>query len=91
MTEEKKDFVSYIVTLVEKFCPGMDHDKALELEDQIRQDWGGEEVGYVAKKRRISAEAKAQAIEEYKAGEQLPEIRNHTGVSRATLYRNLKK
>lgn len=45
----KDDFVSYMINLVAKVCPSLDDEAKLELEDQIRQDWGGTDVGYIAK------------------------------------------
>jgi len=91
MKDDKQDIVSYFVRLVEKFCPGMDHDRALELEDQIRQDWGGSEVGYIAKKRKASPQEKDAAVQEYIAGEDTKKASKQHGISRATLYRYLKK
>jgi DNA invertase Pin-like site-specific DNA recombinase len=87
----KDDFVSYMVILVAKICPQLDEQSALELEDQIRQDWGGSEVGYIAKKRKIAPEAKDTAVQEYISGQDLKEIKKNTGISRASLYRHLKK
>jgi DNA invertase Pin-like site-specific DNA recombinase len=87
----KDDFVSYVVKLVAKICPSLDAQAALELEDQIRQDWGGNEVGYIAKKRPITPEKKAKAIQEYIEGQDVKEIKKHTGISRTSLYRHLKK
>lgn len=87
----KDDFISYIIHLVAKVCPSLDEEAALELEDQIRQDWGGSDVGYIAKKRRPPPEMKDKAVHEYIAGEDIGTIRKHTGISRASLYRHLKK
>lgn len=73
---------------------------ALRCEREARAEWGGQRVDYVAKHcaadkpARTGPPAKAlpeAAVQDYVAGRQLSEISVAYGVSRASLYRGLKR
>jgi transcriptional regulator of acetoin/glycerol metabolism len=81
------DFVSSLLAKLKKLLPSATDDQLTLIEDEIRTEWGGEEP-YIAKtdKRR-----KDKAVNQYIGGTPIKEIRKKTGISRATLYRHLKK
>jgi hypothetical protein len=83
------DFVSDLLKRLKRLLPSISDQELESFEESIRNDWGGAEP-YIAKKK-ISAEKKKRAVDEYIGGRPLKEIREKTGVSRASLYRHLKK
>jgi len=66
---------------------GFSESVALEVERQFRADYRGCEI-YVADDRK---DAQLTARQRYLAGENISSITSSTGVSRATLYRLLKR
>lgn len=62
---------------------------ANQLESQMRQRYGGEEI-YIPKKK-IQVTQKERAKQEYLEGKPIEETTKKNGISRASLYRHLKK
>lgn len=62
---------------------------AMKIERQIRQDYGGESI-YIARSRREPSDREA-VTRAYLDGRPIDEMRGTFGVSRATIYRWLKK
>ena len=62
---------------------------AIEVERQWRRDYRGERI-YVASVPVPDA-VKSVVVEQYKAGVPIPKIESSAGISRATLYRLIKK
>lgn len=87
----KDDIVTYFIKIAQKVCPALDAKAALELEDQIRRDWGGQEP-YISKNSSHREQMKNQAVQAYlTTNKPVERIEKETGISRASLYRHLKK
>jgi DNA-binding NarL/FixJ family response regulator len=63
---------------------------ALEIERRFRVDYAGSEY-YVKKMNFRGLSARNQIVHAYLAGKSEKQIAAETGLSRATIYRNLKK
>jgi DNA-binding NarL/FixJ family response regulator len=63
---------------------------ALEIERRFRMDYAGSEY-YVKKMNFRGLSARNQIVHDYLAGKSEKQIAAETGLSRATIYRNLKK
>jgi transcriptional regulator of acetoin/glycerol metabolism len=66
-----------------------DESMALQIERQVRNEYGGDEV-YI-KRTAIREERKARALEEAKKTGRPVEAASRHGISRATMYRLLKR
>ena len=64
---------------------------APEADRQIRQQVGGQDAGYVAKKKRPSPQQLEQAYREGLSSAPTHEVTRRHGISRATLYRLMKR
>ena len=63
---------------------------ALEIERSFRREYAGSEY-YVKKMNSPGAQAREQIVSDYMAGKPEKQIIANVGLSRATIYRHLKK
>ena len=89
MTEERDPD---IVRLILDACQleGFDPTLANMIERKICEQYGGRKV-YIPKKKRISQEGKQQAFADGLSNKSTQQIVQEHGISRATLYRLMKK
>lgn len=91
---ERKDIVQAILDQVLEMSRraggSFDENMAVEIERQIRGEYGGDEV-YVPKRGPDSVAARAHALEEAKKTGRPVEAANRHGLSRSTIYRLLRK
>lgn len=64
---------------------------ALEVERSFRAEFKGETYEIYEKPRAQQAQRKAVIVDAYLKGQPVEQITQHHGISRATLYRYLKK
>lgn len=87
------DIVDFMLKQIKKAFPEINteqsEEKLVEVETEVRSEWGGD-TAYVAKKKTTKAQ-KQKAVSEYLGGKPFSKIKETTGVARATLYRHLKK
>ena len=90
----KDDIVLAILDCVRRMGPSYTEDMAIQVELQVRRDWGGEEA-YIAKTpslRQPTAENREKIAQKYMTDPDSPKvIARKNGMSRATMYRWLKK
>lgn len=84
-----EDIVDYMLNEIKRGIPEISEQVLSEIEEKTRHEWGGDEV-YISKKTITTAQ-KQKAVTEYLGGRPLRDIEKEHGVSRATLYRHLKK
>ncbi|HEU4708747.1 MAG TPA: hypothetical protein VFS17_05490, partial [Methylophilaceae bacterium] len=60
------------------------------VEQQIRREYGGSEV-WISPPEKIPKQKKDKAVKEYLDGKPVEEVTVRNGISRATLYRHLKR
>ena len=81
------DIVRYILARIMAAAPSLSEDLALEIERQIRRDWGGDRV-YIARSPNGDFSARNQAIlRDWRAGERVSLIARRYGVSRRLVYK----
>lgn len=89
-----KDIVSTLLDMVLQMAArsggSFDEAMALEVERQARQQYGGSEE-YVKKRESTHEAKKTEMVREYLDGKEVGEVTRRHGVSRASLYRHLKK
>lgn len=84
-----RDIIQCVLQMVMEAQPSFSEAQALQIEQQVRHEWGGEQVK-IAKRAPVLRAARAKIREEI--GLKSPaELQAETGVSRATLYRYCKK
>lgn len=88
--EKPNDIVSRFIELAAASCPSFTDDIALGIEQQIRQEFGTEAC-YVAKTLDRDRKAKDSAVEEARRSGRVREAAERNGISRATLYRLLRR
>jgi hypothetical protein len=83
------DFVRAVLKMVMDATPSFSEEQAMQVEQQIRHDWGGEQVT-IAKRGPLlcCAKKKVRAEIGLKSPQQL---QSEHGISRATLYRWIGK
>jgi len=87
----KDDLISDIMKRLLAMCgDSFTESQALQIEEQLRQEYGGQEV-WVSPKPKIPKEAKEKAVADYLDGKPINEVVAKNGISRATLYRYIKK
>jgi DNA-binding NarL/FixJ family response regulator len=64
---------------------------AIEVERQFRHDYKGAEIVVSERPRGRLVEKQAVVVNAYLEGKPVEEITRHHGISRATLYRYLKR
>lgn len=89
MSEAGDDFVRVLLKMVMDIAPSFSEEQAMQVEQQIRNEWGGERV-FVTKRAPLLRAARVKIRAEI--GLKSPaELQAETGVSRATLYRYIGK
>lgn len=87
MKPERDDIVRDILQRCIDACPGFGAELAAELEQSVRNDWGGDSY-YVRK----SSEIRKQAVKDgLKAGKPIAALQSELGISRSAIYRLLSK
>lgn len=86
---ENLDWVRELLRMVSEMQPSFTEDMASQIEWQFKQENGGEKV-YIPKKLAVDEKRKAQAVKTY-IDEGPKAACSRYGMSRATLYRILKK
>lgn len=93
MTTEKKDIVSQLLDQVLELSSrsggSFDENMALEIERQIRREYGGDEV-YIHQHHSRAKRRQAALDEAKKTGKPLEAAKKH-GISRASIYRLLNR
>jgi hypothetical protein len=84
-----QDIVDYMLNEIKRVMPEISDQSLIEVEEKARHEFGGDEV-YISKKSMTSAQ-KQKVVTEYLGGRPLREIQKDHGISRATLYRHLKR
>lgn len=89
MTEDKDP---NIVEIILNACKnaGLDSALASKIEREICEQYGGRRV-YIAKRKRISEEGRRQVFNDGLSAKPTEQIIQEHGISRATLYRMMKK
>ena len=97
------DIITDAVEIAMSIVPSITEEQGQMIERVLRQRWGGQRIDYVAKtsqadKRaravmqgRHPPEAEAAAVRDYLDNKPIAEITRQHGVSRAALYRALKR
>jgi transposase-like protein len=103
MTDRRDIIRSVIDCVIRQVSVGITAEQALAAEREARREWGGHVVGYVAKtcaadlerRRQLQGRARPdteQAVRaDYLANKPLSSITSDRGISRATLYRIIKR
>lgn len=98
-----KDVIRWVIDRMMAHDDSITQELALTVERECRAEWGGQRVDYIAKtcaadreQRRALQGATPPEIERaartgYLAGHPLPQIQREQGISRATLYRIIKR
>jgi len=90
----KDDIVIAILECVRRMEPSFTEEMAVQVELQVRRDWGGEEA-YIAKTpstRQPTPENREKVAQQYLSDPAAPhDIARKNGMSRRTMYRWLKK
>lgn len=86
-----KDIIARFIELAAASCSTFSEDVALSIEQQLRQEYGGTGVHYIAKTRPKSAEVKREAVQEAARSGRVREAGDKRGISRATMYRMMKQ
>ncbi len=94
------DIIRWVIDRFLAHDDSITQELALTIEREARAEWGGQRIDYVAKfceadrpgrTRQARQPLPEEAVRDYLAGTPLPEITSRHGVSRATLYRGLKR
>lgn len=82
-----------IVSLILEACKqaGLDPAAANRIEREICEQYGGRRVYIAKRKKRISEEGRKQVFSDGLSAKSTQEIIREHGISRATLYRVMKK
>lgn len=87
MNKKQLDILSRILERIREMQPSLTEDMALEIEKQIRQEYSGSEV-YIQKN---APAARVQKLKRMFHGDNVDEVAESLGVSRRTIYRDLKR
>lgn len=85
------DIIRGILEMVAEVCPGFTRDFADMVENRARHEYGGEVQRYIAKNPPPNEEARQAAVQEARRSGRVREAAEKHGISRATIYRLLKK
>lgn len=85
-----KEILSRVLEAAARGDGSFTDSMAREIERQIRYEYGGEEM-YVARRPRDKRAVAAAVSRDYLDGSPVPDICDAHGVSRATLYKMLKR
>lgn len=94
-TDREPDIVLVILQLVAAAEPGFTPDKARNIEQAVRGQYGGQRVRIVKRKQHPTAEQREKAVSDALSTtlKDVPtdQIAESNGISRMTLYRYLKR
>jgi transcriptional regulator of acetoin/glycerol metabolism len=89
-----RDIILWLIEWMQRHEPSITEELALRCEVEARREWGGERVEYIAKTPAAQRAAKRQALSvfgEVRPTETVDQVARRHGISRATLYRALKR
>lgn len=99
----RADIVRWVIDCMVRHVPGITPELALTVERECRAEWGGQSAGYIAKtcssarEQRPARRGAMPSRVERMPGESRPanpapsELQGADGMSRAALYRMLKR
>jgi len=96
----RTDIIRWVVDWMLAHEPSITEELALRCEREARAEWGGQQIGYVARTcatdnpngaQGLPEPVLRQLVSEYRNGRPVSQIAQSSGVSRATLYRALKR
>lgn len=94
----RKDIIKWAVDWMLANEQAITEELAFRFEREARQEWGGKAIEYIPKacdrktaRRPLSPEAQRAAFADGASSRPTPEVLQQHGISRATLYRLLKK
>lgn len=95
---DRRDIIRWIIDRMLAHDDSITQELALTVEREARAEWGGQRIDYIAKnadrkaaRRPLEGPARQQAFEAAASSAPTREVVKATGVSRATLYRLLKR
>lgn len=83
------DIIRQLLQMVMDAQPSFSEEQAMQIEAQIRHDWGGEQIK-IARRAPMLREARAKARSEIGV-KSAKALQQEHGVSRATIYRWIQK
>lgn len=95
-----QDVIRWVIDWMVEHQPAITEDLALRCERAARAEWGGQEVGYIRKtcasdrragRRPLTPELAHQVYAAGLSAAPTEDVTREHGVSRATLYRLLKR
>lgn len=89
--EEPDDLVLVFLQRVTAMAPGFSQALAEQLEQEMRQQFGGRRVFIPKRKKHLGPAQRAQLKQDVLSSMSDEEIQSKHRVSRATLYRELKR
>ena len=85
---DARDFVKCLLKMVMEAQPSFTEEQAMQVEQQIRHDWGGERM-VIAKRAPLLRASREKVRAQVGTKPDAVLIKEH-GISRATLYRWIK-
>ncbi|MFA6121909.1 MAG: hypothetical protein WCT35_04850 [Sideroxydans sp.] len=86
---QDEDFLRQVLKLVMAAAPSFSEEQALQVEQQVRRDWGGERP-FIAKRGPLLKDARVRVIAQVGTKPDSDIIREN-GISRRTMYNWIKK
>lgn len=80
-----------ILTRCRASMPGLTEQMAGDIEREIRERFGGRRIYVAGRKKHMNTAQRSRAYEDAVSNAPLDEVLERNGVSRATLYRLLKR
>jgi Mor family transcriptional regulator len=90
LSKPPRDIVRDIIERLMAHEPSITEEIALRVEAEVRQTWGGAEV-YVPKEAKRQSRVREAVVKDALSTMSTAEIQRRHGVSRATIYRLLKR
>lgn len=90
-TDPDPDIVLVILEMVRQAEPAFSPEKAREIEDQVRAQYGGIRTRIPKRKKHPTPELRAKVFQEALTTVSTESIVEGNGISRRTLYRYLKR
>lgn len=87
---KSEDIITRFLEIAAASCHSFTEDIALSIEQQLRNEYGGETLRYIAKKRPLDPVAVQEAVQEAKRSGRVRAASEKHGISRATIYRLLR-
>lgn len=85
------DLVQVLLRRVAEAAPGISQEAVDEIEREVREQFGGSRVFIPKRKKRLSGEKRQQAYQDGLSDKSTEQVIATHKISRATLYRLLKK